>query len=378
MSIPRVRVGDVLSQVTRSVQVEAGTTFPMIGVRSFGKGAFPSAELNAADTKYLSLKQVNEGDLVYPKLMAWEGAFAVVPSSLSRRFVTPEFCSFEADWSALDIRFLEHLVSHADFRERVAGGSSGTNVRRRRIYPSQILDLVIPLPDIAEQRRIATRLDRIEAASRAVTASDFMGAKSRLHESLVSTKWPTVSVDEVAVTVSRKVTLESDSVYRMLGVRWYGHGLFVREVKQGREIAAKSAYRVEAGDLVYNRLFAWKGSFALADEHHAGCFVSNEFPTYRLDEELVDLWFIRAAISTDAFTRQADERSTGSTPTSRNRLKVDQFAQMTIPLPPRSTQRVLGEQFQRLSVASNLAHRRQALALALLPAARNEEFAKLR
>ena len=42
-------------------------------------------------------------------------------------------------------------------------------------------------------------------------------------------------------------------------------GLYVKEEKYGSEIRAKSIFKVEAGDFVYNRLFAWKGSFAVGN-----------------------------------------------------------------------------------------------------------------
>ena len=58
--------------------------------------------------------------------------------------------------------------------------------------------------------------------------------------------------------------MRTDRQYNILAPDWYAKGLYTKETKYGSEIAAAKVYRVEEGDFVYNRLFAWKGSFALA------------------------------------------------------------------------------------------------------------------
>lgn len=74
--------------------------------------------------------------------------------------------------------------------------------------------------------------------------------------------------------VKREVILKDNETYSLLGVKWYGKGMFLREVKKGKEIKAKKLYMVKKGDFVYNRLFAWKSSFAIVEEEFDGCLVS--------------------------------------------------------------------------------------------------------
>jgi len=61
-----------------------------------------------------------------------------------------------------------------------------------------------------------------------------------------------------------------------------GKGAFLKDEKIGREIKATSLNRVESGWLIYNRLFAGKGSFAVLKPEHQGCYVSGEFPTFAI------------------------------------------------------------------------------------------------
>ena len=57
--------------------------------------------------------------------------------------------------------------------------------------------------------------------------------------------------------------VDPDLDYPLLGVRWYGEGAFLRETVNSDSSEAKTLQKVRAGDLIYNRLFAWKGSFGL-------------------------------------------------------------------------------------------------------------------
>jgi type I restriction enzyme S subunit len=133
-----------------------------------------------------------------------------------------------------------------------------------------------------------------------------------------------------------------DREYSLLGVRWYAEGLFVREQRAGIEIAAKKLYRVESGDFVYNRLFAWKGAFALARDAEAGSYVSNEFPCFCVDSSRVEPEYLLALFSDPSMWDVAFEGSTGGTPTSRNRLSESKFLAMEIRLPPIDEQQRIG------------------------------------
>jgi len=109
--------------------------------------------------------------------------------------------------------------------------------------------------------------------------------------------WPRARLGEVLRQVERAEVIDASRTYRLLGVRWYGQGLFVREEKIGAAIAASRVYSIKPGDFVYNRLFAWKGSFAVAGRESSGAHVSNEFPCFATDATRLDpyflLWFFR-------------------------------------------------------------------------------------
>jgi type I restriction enzyme, S subunit len=158
-----------------------------------------------------------------------------------------------------------------------------------------------------------------------------------------------VMLNTVLTPIKRTVSVDPQTTYALLGARWYAKGLFIKERKLGQEIGADRLYRIESGDFVYNRLFAWKGSFAVATEEHDGCFVSSEFPTFAVDSHRLNSRYLHLYFSREAAWREALGLSTGSTPTSRNRLKEDKFLAMKIPLPSLEKQRRTVQQIDTLS-----------------------------
>jgi type I restriction enzyme S subunit len=140
-----------------------------------------------------------------------------------------------------------------------------------------------------------------------------------------------------------------DKVYRLLGAHWYAGGLYVKDSKPGVQIQADRLYRVEAGDFVYNRLFGWKGSFAVAQEADSGCYVSGEFPCFECDRQRLEPAYLWRYFGRAVVWQEALGLSTGSTPTSRNRLKEEQLVAMAIPLPPLGEQRRIVARIEELA-----------------------------
>lgn len=152
-----------------------------------------------------------------------------------------------------------------------------------------------------------------------------------------------IPASEVATQVSRQVRTTPTAEYKMLGVRWYGNGAFLREVVTGDEISASTVFRVEEGDFIYSRLFASKGSFGLIGDELNGCYVSNEFPTFRLDTGVINPAYFLSLFKQEEMWRRIQVQSRGTTSISRLRLREEDFLKLRIPLPPLPEQRVIAD-----------------------------------
>jgi type I restriction enzyme S subunit len=167
-------------------------------------------------------------------------------------------------------------------------------------------------------------------------------------------QYPRVQLADLLDRVERRELVVAEKQYPLLGVRWYGNGLFLRETKGGRDIRAKYVYKVRAGDFVYSRLFAWKGSFAVATDEFDGCYVSNEFPCFRVDAQRLDIDYLLWYFRQESMWTASLWKSTGSTAISRNRLRVEEFLAFHLPLPSLETQRYIRQKVARV-------HRRVSL-----------------
>jgi type I restriction enzyme S subunit len=162
-------------------------------------------------------------------------------------------------------------------------------------------------------------------------------------------EWPQIPLSELLADASREERPEPSKEYSLLGARWYAKGLYTKAVKTGSEIKASRLYRVQAGDFVYNRLFAWKGSFAVASDENDGCFVSNEFPCFAVNRERLIPEFLWYYFTREEAWNRAFGLSTGATPTSRNRLKEASLLAMMVPLPPLKEQRSIVAKIESLA-----------------------------
>ena len=155
----------------------------------------------------------------------------------------------------------------------------------------------------------------------------------------MSDNWRSIRLGEVMTQRRSSVKVKAGSQYPLLGVRWYGGGPFLRETVSSETSKATSLYEVHTGDFIYNRLFAWKGSFGLIGEDLAGCFVSGEFPLFEVDERNLDREFLNFLMCRPIVWEQIEIESTGSTKTSRNRWKEEALTSFRVSLPPLDEQR---------------------------------------
>lgn len=156
-------------------------------------------------------------------------------------------------------------------------------------------------------------------------------------------EWPLVLLSTIIRQhTPASVTPQGDDRVRFAGVRWYGAGLFVREERSGRDVKGK-CYALKPGTLIYNRLFAWKQSFAVVTDEFADVVVSNEFPQFDVDPKLATPQYLALYCSSPRFAYEALALSTGSAAVSRNRLKEDDFLTLSVRRPPVPVQEKITE-----------------------------------
>lgn len=187
--------------------------------------------------------------------------------------------------------------------------------------------------DRQEVERSAQEIGELISVS-AEGHGQLMSQISTVFESLATKTTP---IGALLVEVKDKRPLLHDRPYQTVGVHWWGGGVFIKEDQLGGDIKATSLNRLRPGALIYNRLFAFRGSFARVPVECADTYASNEFPTFvaRPDVENEDLVirYLIHVLNSPAYLLTVDRLSTGSTKTSRNRLKQKEFLNMRVAVP---------------------------------------------
>lgn len=150
-----VEMSELLRLREPDVTVQATETYEFAGVYSFGRGVFRGHTKQGMEFSYPKLSRLRAGDFVYPKLMAWEGALGVVPPECDGLVVSTEFPVFEVNTERVLPEVLDVHFRSPEVWPRISGDSTGTNVRRRRLKPADLLRYRFPLPPrhIQEQLR---------------------------------------------------------------------------------------------------------------------------------------------------------------------------------------------------------------------------------
>ncbi len=107
-----------------------------------------------------------------------------------------------------------------------------------------------------------------------------------------------VRLGEVIERVRRPIVVRPEAMYREIGIRSYGRGIFHKHPRAGAEIGNKRLFAIEPGDLVFNIVFAWEGAVAVAGATEAGMCGSHRFPTYRPVEGECDVRFLKELLLT--------------------------------------------------------------------------------
>jgi type I restriction enzyme S subunit len=148
------RLSDLVDWVQDSEAVKPNHDYVYAGIKSFGKGLFVRGKVNSSEFAYKSIRRLKNGDFIFPKLMAWEGAFAMVSEKFDGLVVSPEFVVFRPKGNRICSEVLDTYFRSPLCLEDVNKASTGSNRRRRRLNPKAFLTLTMPVPTEADQQKL--------------------------------------------------------------------------------------------------------------------------------------------------------------------------------------------------------------------------------
>lgn len=160
---PLVKLRNLLKRTERWEERDVLMEYPFAGTYSYARGIFVGERKHGSTFALPKVQRIKTGDFVYCKIMAWEGAFGLVPEKANDCVLSGAFVTYEIDRDKLDPSFLAYYFKVPAHWKAIGSQSTGTNVRRQSLHPSQFEAATIPLPPLEVQRRLVARIEAVAA-----------------------------------------------------------------------------------------------------------------------------------------------------------------------------------------------------------------------
>ena len=149
---PYRSMSEVVPLVRRPIEIEPDQSYPELGVRSFGRGTFHKPPLSGMAVGSKKLFRIQEGDLLFNIVFAWEGAVAIAQSKDDGRVGSHRFLTCVADESMATADFLRFYLLTPEGLQKLGDASPGGAGRNRTLGLKKLDAITVPIPPTDRQR----------------------------------------------------------------------------------------------------------------------------------------------------------------------------------------------------------------------------------
>jgi type I restriction enzyme, S subunit len=375
---PKARLGEVLRLDLDRVPIDPSQSYPMVGVYSFGRGLFDREPIEAGKTSYRHFYRLKADHVVMSQLFGWEGALAISSEQYAGKFVSPQFPTFLCENAKLDRIFLGWLIKRPIFWEDLGTRTSGMGDRRRTLNPTALFACEIPLPPLAEQRRIVARIEELAAKiaearrTRQEVESELETVLSSVYRRITESAG-SMPMESVAPLTRRPVPVDIGKDYPQVAVRSFGRGTFHKPPLKGNDVTWQKPYLVRTGDILISNIKAWEGAIAVATASDDGRVGSHRYLTCVPRDGIVTARFVCFHLLTPKGLRAIGEASPGSADRNRT-LGTRALMQIPIPVPALEKQLQFDTLCQHTDALRRLQSQSAAELDALLPSILDKAF----
>ena len=290
-----------------------------------------------------------DGDVLVAKITPCFENGKIAQARLSRRygFGSTEFHVVRARGSRVDTRYLVHFLRQERIRKQGESRMTGS-AGQRRVPEHFLADLAIPLPPLAEQKRIAAILDKADAlrAKRraalaqldTLTQSIFL---DMFGDPATNPKgWPKASLDELFEIarggsprpIDEYITDDPDGInWIMIGDTVEGGKYISSTRKRIRLEGARRSRMVKPGDFLLTNSMSFGRPYIMRT---SGC-IHDGWLVLSPRRKDVEPNYFYALLVTPAMYAEFARRAPGVTVKN---LNIDLVRGVTVPVPPLETQ----------------------------------------
>ncbi|OCG76491.1 restriction endonuclease subunit S [Microbacterium sediminis] len=344
------RLGDVIAPA--SGRAGSGHSLPVYSVTKHA-GFVPQRDYfkkQVASVDTSSYKVVRAGQFAYATIHLDEGAIGFAPEDC---IVSPMYTVFSVDSEKVDITYLLRLLRSPQAIARYGSLGRGSAERRKSISLKALGSLLVPIPDLQKQRRIAAILDAADAirAKRRAQLTHLDELPQALFREMFGGGFDTVRLGDVASFV-RGVT------YKPAEVSARGVGVMRTKNVQKRLYLGdvvritpsepiKDEKFLRQGDTLISSANSWNlvGRCCFVDDlperFVIGGFVVALRPSSRIDPLFLHQWFSGPEV-------QATVRSFGNRTTNISNLDISRTKSLLLPLPPLRLQQEFADKVEAI------------------------------
>ena len=144
-------------------------------------------------------------------------------------------------------------------------------------------------------------------------------------------KYKTLEINKLLVRNNEYVIIEDEKLYKRVTVKINANGVVLRDEEYGKNIGTKRQFIAKEGQM--------NGAFGLIPSELDGAIVTNDFPLFDINHHLVNKNYLILLAKTNLFVDFAKSCSRGTT--NRQRMDMDKFLTLEIPLPSISEQEAI-------------------------------------
>lgn len=163
---PRRPMAEVAPLVRRPVEIDPDGEYPELGVRSFGRGTFHKPVLAGADLSWQKLFRIEENDLIFSNIKAWEGAFAIADENDHGRVGSHRYLTCVPTPGEATPGYLWFYLQSPEGLAAIQAASPGSADRNRTLGLKKLAAIEVPVPSLENQQWF----DRLQAKARRIQA----------------------------------------------------------------------------------------------------------------------------------------------------------------------------------------------------------------
>jgi len=146
-----------------------------------------------------------------------------------------------------------------------------------------------------------------------------------------SDKYKLVEIGSFLSKDRTPIDIKDDKEYRRVTVKIKNGGVYLRDIKKGSDIGSKKQFIVSEGQFIISKIDARNGAMGIIPADLSGAIVTNDFPLFSINTNLINPQYFLLNITTDVFLKFAQSCSSGTT--NRQRIDINSLLNQKIPLP---------------------------------------------